>query len=213
MRALIALDSDERSDMIVDAVAPWLRQGQDTALLLRVMDEQAVQRTVPRAEGHLPVAPDDERGMAIGLDEPRTDSIEDRTQAIDRVEAAAREQLNRLAATSLSGVAHEIHLALASDAAGAILKQAEELRADAIALGTHGRGGLRPSLLGSVAEAVVRASPVPVFLVGQGVRMAEADPVEQAQAEARGRRVAEHREEEVDPLALNVLIESQRDDP
>lgn len=36
---------------------------------------------------------------------------------------------------------------------------------DAIAMGTHGRTGLRHALAGSVAERVVRASPVPVFTV------------------------------------------------
>ncbi|HEY0992116.1 MAG TPA: universal stress protein [Kofleriaceae bacterium] len=36
---------------------------------------------------------------------------------------------------------------------------------DVIAMGTHGRTGLRHALVGSVAERVVRASPVPVFTV------------------------------------------------
>lgn len=46
-----------------------------------------------------------------------------------------------------------------------ILAVVREQPIDAIAMGTHGRTGLRHALVGSVAERVVRASPVPVFTV------------------------------------------------
>jgi nucleotide-binding universal stress UspA family protein len=46
----------------------------------------------------------------------------------------------------------------------AILEAAREQRADAIALATHGRGGVRRWLLGSVADKVVRAAHIPVLL-------------------------------------------------
>lgn len=42
---------------------------------------------------------------------------------------------------------------------------AEELRADVVVMGTHGRRGLTRALLGSVAERVVRTSAVPVLTV------------------------------------------------
>ena len=38
-------------------------------------------------------------------------------------------------------------------------------KADLIVIGTHGRSGLSRFLLGSIAEDVVRAAPVPVLLV------------------------------------------------
>ncbi len=47
----------------------------------------------------------------------------------------------------------------------AILKAAEDCGADLIVMGTHGRRGLRRLVLGSVAEAVVRQSEVPVLTV------------------------------------------------
>jgi nucleotide-binding universal stress UspA family protein len=50
-------------------------------------------------------------------------------------------------------------------AASGILAQAKKQGADLIVLGTHGRRGLRRLVLGSDAEQVVRASPVPVLLV------------------------------------------------
>lgn len=42
---------------------------------------------------------------------------------------------------------------------------AAEIVADLIAMTTHGRSGLGRFLFGSVAEAVLRGSPIPVFLM------------------------------------------------
>jgi len=49
--------------------------------------------------------------------------------------------------------------------AGVILDVVESEKATMIALATHGATGLRRLLFGSVAETVIRKSPVPVFLV------------------------------------------------
>lgn len=51
------------------------------------------------------------------------------------------------------------------DPSRGILDAADEVRADAIVLGTHGRRGLAHLLLGSVAEKVVREARVPVVTV------------------------------------------------
>src|ERR1700687_4881299 len=48
-----------------------------------------------------------------------------------------------------------------------ILAAARESEADLIVMGTHGRTGLAHAVLGSVAEKVVRLSPVPVLTVQQ----------------------------------------------
>jgi nucleotide-binding universal stress UspA family protein len=47
----------------------------------------------------------------------------------------------------------------------AIVDQSTKLRADVIVLGTHGRRGVQRLLLGSDAEAVLRAANVPVLIV------------------------------------------------
>lgn len=52
-----------------------------------------------------------------------------------------------------------------ADAREAILEAAEEVSADLVIMGTHGRRGIARALIGSVAEAIVRASPVPVLTV------------------------------------------------
>jgi universal stress protein A len=46
-----------------------------------------------------------------------------------------------------------------------ILQAVDDLKIDMIVMGTHGRRGIKRALLGSVAEAVVRASPCPVLTI------------------------------------------------
>lgn len=46
-----------------------------------------------------------------------------------------------------------------------VLRVVEEARPDLLVLGTHGRRGLKRAILGSVAEKLVRLSPVPVLTV------------------------------------------------
>lgn len=56
-----------------------------------------------------------------------------------------------------------------------LLDLARELEADLVVLGTHGRGGLRRMLLGSVADKVIRASDRPVLVhrgLGRVTRLA-----------------------------------------
>ena len=62
------------------------------------------------------------------------------------------------------------------EAADEILKAARESNADVIAMTTRGRSGLGRLLFGSVAETVLRASELPVFLM----RSIEADVARRA---------------------------------
>jgi len=54
---------------------------------------------------------------------------------------------------------------LPGDAAEEILKYVSEKKIDLIIMGTHGRKGLDKIIFGSVAERVVKASPVPVMVI------------------------------------------------
>lgn len=51
------------------------------------------------------------------------------------------------------------------DPAGAIVAYTQETAVDLVVMGTHGRTGHDRQLVGSVAETVVRSSPVPVLTV------------------------------------------------
>jgi len=51
------------------------------------------------------------------------------------------------------------------NAADEILRAAEEIKADLIAMSTHGRSGLRRLAFGSITDKVLRGSRVPVLMV------------------------------------------------
>jgi nucleotide-binding universal stress UspA family protein len=88
---------------------------------------------------------------------PREDSVAEQR-------ATAELYLSRLAAELLSG-GRSVRVAVleAEHPARAILTAAERHGTDLIALATHGRSGLARSLLGSVADKVIRGSTLPVL--------------------------------------------------
>jgi nucleotide-binding universal stress UspA family protein len=81
----------------------------------------------------------------------------------EELRAAAGEQLGRLQVPH-GNVRAERRLA-EGDAVEAILHEAQEVHADLIVMGTHGRTGLGRLLMGSVAEQVVRQALCPVLTV------------------------------------------------
>lgn len=164
MRALIALDGSKNADAVLAAVAPWLKQTGSRAELLTVLDESEIRGSLASSPSDV-VTPQGTGGTAIRVEEPRPRVVEDRTQALARVEAEVGDRLRDLAARYLAGVAYGVHVVAAHPAADAIVGQVRTLQADVVAMGTHGRSGLARVVLGSVAEDVLRRSPVPVFLV------------------------------------------------
>jgi nucleotide-binding universal stress UspA family protein len=90
--------------------------------------------------------------LGVGLTAPMIDNlIADNQHALDRLAGE-----HKLVAQALVRV---------GDARDVILQTVGELGADLIVMGTHGRRGISRALLGSVAEMVVRTSPVPVLTV------------------------------------------------
>jgi nucleotide-binding universal stress UspA family protein len=57
------------------------------------------------------------------------------------------------------------HRMVAGDVSTGVLQVADEVKADLIVLGTHGRTGLARLLMGSVAEQVVRKARCPVVTI------------------------------------------------
>jgi len=91
---------------------------------------------------------------AGGVDEAYVDRLEaDLTEGVD--------DTKRLLGPSLT-----VQTTLRrGDPAEEILAYAEEIDADALAMGTHGRTGVQRFVAGSVTETVLRKSPVPVLTV------------------------------------------------
>lgn len=101
-----------------------------------------------------------EIGLAYAASMIETANVENR-KALDKLAAARRDQ------TTIGQV-----IVRNGDPRDVILQAAEQVGADLIVMGTHGRRGLSRALLGSVAEMLVRTSPIPVLTV-RGKKSAE----------------------------------------
>ena len=87
------------------------------------------------------------------------------------VEKDRREQLEKLARERIPAAVRCETLVTSGDPAERVLETARGLDADLIVMGTHGRKGLGHLVLGSVAERVVRESPVPVLTTHSTARV------------------------------------------
>ena len=88
---------------------------------------------------------------------------------IDALLAQARQRLQAFAEGHFAGI-EPVHLEVVDggadpDACADILRAGTRLGCDLIVLGTHGRSGLDHLVFGSVAEKVVRSSPIPTLTV------------------------------------------------
>ena len=84
---------------------------------------------------------------------------------VEELVAAAEEQLRKLLAEHVGGEMQAAVRVLTGRPFVEIIRCARDEQADLIVMGTHGRGGLRQVLMGSVAEKVARKSPCPVLTV------------------------------------------------
>ncbi len=76
-----------------------------------------------------------------------------------------QEELAKLGREQIPAAVRYETLVISGDPAERVLETARGLAADLIVMGTHGHRGLSRLVLGSVAERVVRESPVPVLSV------------------------------------------------
>jgi nucleotide-binding universal stress UspA family protein len=82
--------------------------------------------------------------------------------------AQARRYLEASASRlSANGGEVQVHLVTGRHVASAILEEARAMGCDLIALATHGRGGLKRLILGSVADKVLRAASMPLLVCCQ----------------------------------------------
>jgi nucleotide-binding universal stress UspA family protein len=82
-----------------------------------------------------------------------------------RIITSAQSQLAACVARRKESSVAIVPILKQADPRDAVISTAEEVSADLVIMGTHGRHGLARALIGSVAESVVRTSPVPVMTV------------------------------------------------
>jgi tellurite resistance protein TerC len=90
-----------------------------------------------------------------------------------------------------AGTADVAVLHCSGDPSSVILQQAKSTGAAFVALSMHGRGGWDLLRLGTVAERVLRASPIPVLAVPKATSAVAADPLERVLAPLDGSEAAE----------------------
>ncbi|HKN12672.1 MAG TPA: universal stress protein [Candidatus Binatus sp.] len=78
-------------------------------------------------------------------------------------EAGGRMSLQQQARTNLAGQVPYEFVIRTGEVVNEILAAVAVFEADLIVIPTHGRRGLKKAMLGSVAERIVRESPVPVL--------------------------------------------------
>ncbi|HUO04862.1 MAG TPA: universal stress protein [Candidatus Binataceae bacterium] len=80
-------------------------------------------------------------------------------------DAEHRKQLEKIAHERVEGKVFFEIMVVAGDPGPAIMRAIRSSTPDLVVLGTHGRRGIGHLVLGSVAEFIVRESPVPVLTV------------------------------------------------
>jgi nucleotide-binding universal stress UspA family protein len=95
-------------------------------------------------------------GTILSMDAANIELIE---RSIDDELAAEQKRVARAGCVTTSERVE------AADTAHAIVERATKHGCDLIVMGTHGRGGVKRLVLGSVAERVLRSAPCPVLVV------------------------------------------------
>jgi nucleotide-binding universal stress UspA family protein len=142
VRILVPIDGSGAAERGLDEAIALARQLGSTLHFLSVVDTRLL-------------------GIAVSVDAPPEQVVEDWR--------IAGEKLVPAAVTRARSQGVEAHGVVRCDpdhrVYEVILREAENVNADLIVMGTHGRHGLPRLLLGSDAEFVLRESPVPVLLV------------------------------------------------
>lgn len=175
MRVLIATDLSEASDEAV-------KQG----VALAAGSPVALCHVMP------------EPGMHALFPQDYEEDLRRRTAMQPRVADALRDQLARL--LPQANVTPEVFIEMGSES-DALLRRAEAWEAELIAVGTHGKKGLRRLLLGSLADQIVRSAQCQVLVARaarEGAVLAATDLTDPglpaieaaaAEAERRGRKL------------------------
>ena len=171
MKVLIALDDSKHAVQTLAAVNSWIATWNVEVHLLSVNKPGASHDTVSSHDySHSLTPAGTVSGQSLYTQEPVPGLAEDRGQATVRLRIEAEERLSALAAEFLPLANVTVHVEIADDIPATVVDAAVRLGANLIAVGTHGRTGVSHVLMGSVAEAIVRQSHVPVLVIGPKVR-------------------------------------------
>jgi nucleotide-binding universal stress UspA family protein len=146
-RILVCLDGSELAEQIMPYATAEAIHFEGKLVLLQVVQEPVVYGPALPGEAPLPI---------------QTDAMVEVTKAsLNR----AKEYLEKLAEPLRRKGIQVDTVAIPGRADEAILDYANSNRIDLIAIATHGRGGLRRAVFGSVADHMLRESGLPVLVI------------------------------------------------
>lgn len=154
-KILVAVDFSKNSGKVIDQATALAKGLNATAWVVHVTSDQ-LQEAYARTEFY---------GVGVDYIIPPIGDIQ-----MARELCAEKYKREHQALHSLSGKMRQAGvdvqaILLKGDAAGLILKEAENLDVDLIVMGSHGLGFLRKMLVGSVTEAVLRDALCNVLIV------------------------------------------------
>ena len=155
-KILVPIDFSDYSDRALQ----W-----GTSLAEKFGAQLLLLHVIPRASPDLP-GPEEAAFLQLGLDSSSVNyapTPPEGMMPVDPIESAEND-LKDLAVAKLTSASIIARVGVGRPAEE-IVRVARDERVDLIVMGTHGRTGLRHLLAGSVAEAVMRAAPCPVFTV------------------------------------------------
>ncbi|MGH2609738.1 MAG: universal stress protein [Tepidiformaceae bacterium] len=148
-RVLVPLDGSS----LAEAILPYVEE-----LSKKLGSELVLLHAVPPLESFLSV-PIDPIAPPVGVDAVQIHEASTKAGAEYLAGVKARLESASIAATTVLVDGH---------GEAAILEYAEREAPSLIAMATHGRGGLSRMVMGSVADAIVRKSRLPVLLLRPG---------------------------------------------
>jgi nucleotide-binding universal stress UspA family protein len=161
-KILIPLDDSQASQQILSQVRRFLNPTENEVILLRVapVPKGMMAKPAQPAAVEWPVLVHRSHRDAELAKHPIYDS-----QIWDSQEVQLKDELG-VAVSFLRQAGYDVSTAVRfGEPAEEILNFIENEKIDLVAMTTHGRGGLRRLIIGSVAETVLRHSQVPVIIV------------------------------------------------
>jgi nucleotide-binding universal stress UspA family protein len=165
LKLLVTFDHSTFSEQITDIAARIAGATQAQVYILHVMPPAhaiLARREPPDSARYVP--PSQVGAVTQKLPPERMQQIESVDQAYERLRGEALAYLTSLA-QRFTGPSVRCLVREGEHPAQEIVRCADELGVDLIALATHGRTGLAHALMGSVAEDVVLGSRRPVLLL------------------------------------------------
>ncbi|MEZ4663771.1 MAG: universal stress protein [Caldilineaceae bacterium] len=166
-KVMIPLDDSKLSQQIMPAVEKLFSPDETELLLFSVVTP----RLAPELRGpsSAPSAGDVMTAVMLHGEHTYQHDMEEqaaRYREIGEALAAQRARDLRRVGRTLEQAGYSVRTdAWTGEAAETICTYAQNKKVDVIAMATHGRSGLSRMLMGSVAEEVVRTSPIPVLLL------------------------------------------------